>query len=477
VEDSNNLKRLPFDREEDDVLLVADGAAAFCQVLPQPAGFRAGLDFGEFPPKTFQTPQPRCAGLPDEDEPSLSVWPDYTRKSMDSRWQSKPKTRFNPARFIRTAERPPVNDTPLIGELPHQDKSLCPVLFSGAEPFNAGSQGIPPPFRSECLGAAPGNQGGGLIENVFGGNQSKPSPFNLIPSFTRHRMELISGDFLGMIGNSSLAPLRFYPRITSMQTASFLKDLFDLSGKTAVVIGGTGELCGTMAVGLARAGAEVVLGGRIPEKAEKRLAEIEGYGGKGYFVPVDVTSRESLQHLLDTVLERSGQVDILINGAGTNSPTPFLEIPEEEYQRIIDTNLSAVFRACQVFGSYFIEESRAASIINLGSISGLNPLSRVFTYSLSKAAVHNLTRNLAREWGDKDIRVNTLVPGFFPAEQNRKILDESRVLDILRQTPASRFGNADELIGATLLLASAKAGSFITGIEMIVDGGFNAMTI
>ena len=261
-----------------------------------------------------------------------------------------------------------------------------------------------------------------------------------------------------------------------MQTASFLKDLFDLSGKTAVVIGGTGELCGTMAVGLARAGAEVVLGGRIPEKAEKRLAEIESHGGKGYFVPVDVTSRESLQNLLDTTLERSGQVDILINGAGTNSPTPFLDIPEDEYQRIIDTNLSAVFRACQVFGSYFVDESRAASIINLGSISGLNPLSRVFTYSPSKAAVHNLTRNLAREWADKDIRVNTLVPGFFPAEQNRKVLDESRVLDILRQTPASRFGNADELIGATLLLASANAGSFITGIEMVVDGGFNAMT-
>ena len=107
-----------------------------------------------------------------------------------------------------------------------------------------------------------------------------------------------------------------------MQNTSFLKDLFSLQGKTAVVIGGTGELCGTMAVGLARAGAEVVLGGRIPQKAEKRLAEIEGHGGKGYFVPVDVTSRESLQHLLDTVLERSGQVDILINGAGTNSPTP-----------------------------------------------------------------------------------------------------------------------------------------------------------
>lgn len=262
-----------------------------------------------------------------------------------------------------------------------------------------------------------------------------------------------------------------------MPTNTFLKDLFGLHGKTAVVIGGTGELCGTMAVGLARAGAEVVLGGRIPEKAEQRLAEIESHGGKGYFVPVDVTSRDSLQHLLDAVLERSGKVDILINGAGTNSPTPFLQIDEEEYARILDTNLSAVFRACQVFGKHFVENGHPASIINLGSISGLNPLSRVFTYSASKAAVHNLTRNLAREWADKDIRVNTLVPGFFPAEQNRKVLDESRVLDILRQTPASRFGNAEELIGATILLASPVAGSFITGTEVIVDGGFQAMTI
>ena len=206
-----------------------------------------------------------------------------------------------------------------------------------------------------------------------------------------------------------------------------------------------------------------MLGGRIKEKADKRLAEIESYGGKGYFVPVDVTSRQSLQDMLDTVLEKSKGVDILINGAGTNSPTPFLEISEEEYAKIIDTNLSSIFRACQVFGKYLVDEIRPASIINLGSISGLNPLSRVFTYSASKAAVHNLTRNLAR--------------GFFPAEQNRKVLDESRVLDIIRHTPASRFGNADELIGATLLLASAKAGSFITGTEMIVDGGFQAMSL
>lgn len=275
-------------------------------------------------------------------------------------------------------------------------------------------------------------------------------------------------------------PLGRHPasgQLCCMQTAAYLKELFDLSGKTAVVIGGTGELCGTMAVGLARAGANVVLAGRIKEKADKRIAEIESYGGKASFAPVDVTSRESLQQLLESSLASYGNVDILINGAGVNSPSPFLDVTEDEFQRIIDTNLTAVFRACQVFGAYFLEAARPASIINLGSISGLNPLSRVFTYSASKAAVHNLSRNLAREWADRDIRVNTLVPGFFPAEQNRKVLDESRVLDILRQTPASRFGNAEELIGATLLLASPKAGSFITGIEMIVDGGFHAMSI
>jgi NAD(P)-dependent dehydrogenase (short-subunit alcohol dehydrogenase family) len=262
-----------------------------------------------------------------------------------------------------------------------------------------------------------------------------------------------------------------------MQTAAYFRDLFGLEGQTAVVIGGTGELCGCMAQGLARAGAEVVLVGRIREKAERNLAEIEEFGGKGYFMPADVTSRESLQELVQQVVERSGKVDILINGAGINSPTPFLDIQEEEFQRIMDTNVTAVFRACQVFGRYFVETSRPAAIVNIGSISGLNPLSRVFTYSASKAAVHNLSKNLAREWAEYSIRVNTLVPGFFPAEQNRKVLDESRVLDILRQTPMSRFGSPDDLIGATLLLASNKAGGFITGTEMVVDGGFNAMKI
>lgn len=259
--------------------------------------------------------------------------------------------------------------------------------------------------------------------------------------------------------------------------SSYLNDLFSLKGKVAVVIGGTGELCGTMAVGLARAGAEVVIVGRSEEKAEARIAEIEDHGGKAYFVRAEATDRDSLNQLLNAVVAKSGRVDVLVNGAGINSPTPALEITDEEFHRILDVNLVGTLRACQVFANYFLSKDIPGSIINLGSISGLNPLSRVFSYSASKAAVHNLTRNLAREWAENDIRVNTLVPGFFPAEQNRAVLDESRVLEIMRHTPSSRFGSPEELIGATLLLASNNAGGFVTGTEVVVDGGFNCMSI
>lgn len=256
----------------------------------------------------------------------------------------------------------------------------------------------------------------------------------------------------------------------------YLTKLFSLEGKTAVVIGGTGELCGAMAEGLAGAGAEVVLVGRNPDKATKRLERIHRFHNKAYFESCDVSSKEALSGLLDRVLEKSGKVDILINGAGINSPTPFLEIPEDEFDRIITTNLKAVFLACQVFGRYFVERGQGGSIINLGSMSGVVPLSRVFTYSASKAAVHNLSKNLAREWAPLNIRVNTIVPGFFPAEQNRKVLTPDRVASIMGHTPMKRFGEAHELIGATLLVAS-DAGSFITGAELIVDGGYSSMTI
>ncbi len=262
-----------------------------------------------------------------------------------------------------------------------------------------------------------------------------------------------------------------------MRAVMFKPNLFDLSGRSAVVIGGTGELCGAMALGFAEAGAEVVLVGRDAAKAEARLATICAAGGKGYFVSCDASKKDGLEALLAEILQRSGKVDILVNGAGVNSATPFLEITEEEYDRIMSINTKATFLACQVFGRYFVENKIAASVINLGSMSGLIPLSRVFTYSMSKGAVHNLSRNLAREWAPLGIRVNTLVPGFFPAEQNKKVLVPERVAKILGHTPINRFGVARELVGAALLLASNAAGSFITGHELVVDGGYSAMTI
>jgi NAD(P)-dependent dehydrogenase (short-subunit alcohol dehydrogenase family) len=223
---------------------------------------------------------------------------------------------------------------------------------------------------------------------------------------------------------------------------SYLEELFSLEGKTAVVIGGTGELCGAMAESLAGAGAEVVLVGRNEQKAAVRLETISAAGGRGYFVSADVASRDSLEVLLRTVLEKSGKCDILVNGAGVNSPTPFLDVTEEEFDTIFETNAKAVFITCQVFGKYFLEHGIQASIINVGSMSGVTPLSRVFSYSMSKAAVHNISKNLAREWATEGVRVNTIVPGFFPAEQNRKVLTEERVQQIMGHTPMSRFGEA-----------------------------------
>jgi NAD(P)-dependent dehydrogenase (short-subunit alcohol dehydrogenase family) len=266
------------------------------------------------------------------------------------------------------------------------------------------------------------------------------------------------------------------PRMASPSSA-YLTSLFDLSGKVAVVIGGTGELCGAMAEGLAGAGAEVVLVGRNAEKAQPRVDRIIAAGGKACFAAAEASSRVALEELLSAVLSRAGRVDIVINGAGINSASPFLTITEDEYQRIMDTNVKSVFLGCQVFGRYLVERGEGGSIINLGSMSAIVPLSRVFTYSASKAAVHNLSKNLAREWAPQRVRVNLLVPGFFPAEQNRKVLTPDRVTSIMGHTPMKRFGEARELVGATLLLASDAAGSFITGSEIIVDGGYHAMTI
>ena len=251
-------------------------------------------------------------------------------------------------------------------------------------------------------------------------------------------------------------------------------ELFSLQGKVAVVIGGTGELCGAMAEGFAKAGASVALVGRDAAKAKKRLDSIAKAGGKAEFFACDTTSKAGLQKLLADVLAKFGRVDILVNGAGVNSPTPFFDIAEEEFDKIIAVNLKWLMLACQIFGRHMVERG-SGSIINVGSASGLLPLSRVFTYSASKAAVHNLSKNLAREWAAKGVRVNVLVPGFFPAEQNREVLTPERVVSIMAQTPMKRFGEAHELVGAALLLAS-DAGGFITGTELVVDGGFTAFS-
>jgi NAD(P)-dependent dehydrogenase (short-subunit alcohol dehydrogenase family) len=217
--------------------------------------------------------------------------------------------------------------------------------------------------------------------------------------------------------------------------------------------------------------------GRNPAKAKARLEKIAAAGGRGSFQAAEATSKRDLEAVRDAVVGRLGRIDIVINGAGANSPTPFFDITEEEFERIVRVNVNSVFLGCQVFGKYLVERGQGGSVINIGSMSGFTPLSRVFTYSATKAAVHNLSRNLAREWAPQRVRVNTLVPGFFPAEQNRKVLTPERVASIMGHTPMGRFGKADELVGAVLLLASERAGSFITGAELAVDGGFNSMSI
>lgn len=257
-------------------------------------------------------------------------------------------------------------------------------------------------------------------------------------------------------------------------------DEHGLQGRVAVVIGGTGVLGGRMAAALARAGATTVVVGRNAAKGAAAAAALRTEGGEVTFAPCDAVERASLRDLVDRVVTDHGRVDVLVNGAGVNAATPFLDIDDDELERIVAVNQLAVVRACQEFGRWFVARATAtgtgASIVNVGSASGITPLSRVFTYSMTKAAVHNLTRNLAREWGPLGIRCNVLVPGFFPAEQNRAVLTPERVGAIVAHTPMGRFGEADELAGALLLLAG-DAGRFITGTELVVDGGFGAMTI
>ena len=266
--------------------------------------------------------------------------------------------------------------------------------------------------------------------------------------------------------------------------------LFDLSGEVAVVIGATGELGGAIAEGLAQAGATVAVLGRNQEKGEIRAKKICDAGGKGAFFTADAIKRESLAAARTEIEKQLGPVTILVNAAGGNDPKvtvtaerSFESIQLADWQANFDLNLvGGVLLPCQEFGPAMAARGRG-SIINIASVSAHLPLSRVVAYSSAKAAVISLSQFLAREWAPKGVRVNTITPGFFPAEQNRKLLfnddgsPTARGKSILGHTPMGRLGTSDELIGAAIFLASPKASSFVTGTDLRVDGGFLSQTI
>ena len=255
-------------------------------------------------------------------------------------------------------------------------------------------------------------------------------------------------------------------------------NIFDLSNKVAIVIGGGGYLCSEIARGYALSGAHVVILDIREEKAKKISNEINLATStkKSSYFSVDVANKSSIKEALNNILKIHKNVDIVVNGSGINDPTPFLKIELKEWQKVMDSQITGTMLSCQVFGEKMLSQG-FGSIINISSASAGPPLSKAFAYSVAKAGIKNLTMNLAREWGTKGVRVNTIRPGFFPTEWNRKnFITDEREKNILRHTPMGRYGTPSELVGATIWLAS-NASSFVTGAEITIDGGFSCMTI
>ena len=258
--------------------------------------------------------------------------------------------------------------------------------------------------------------------------------------------------------------------------SEFIKSLFNLNSRVAVITGSGGHLCSEMARGLAKAGCSIVVIDIRKEKANKVAQEIKKIGIEVMALQADASNKEEMYSCLNEVLSEFKKIDILINGAGINSPTPFLDITIDEYRNVMDSQITSTLICCQVFGEHMLARGKG-SIINISSASAGPPLSKAFTYSLSKAAILNLTQNLGREWGTKGVRVNAIRPGFFPTEWNKKnFITKERENLILNHTPMKRFGEVEELIGGIIYLAS-DASKFVTGSELTVDGGFSAMTI
>ncbi|WP_156291816.1 SDR family oxidoreductase [Oceanobacillus salinisoli] len=256
-----------------------------------------------------------------------------------------------------------------------------------------------------------------------------------------------------------------------------MENLFDLTGKVAVAIGGNSTLGAAMAKGLAEQGAKVAIVGRNLEKAEVVTKEIEANGGVAKSFQADVSDLETIKKAAQEIEDWAGGWDIILNAPGKNSNTPFFEIEPEEWDDIMNVNLKGLVFTIQHFAKRMVEQERKGSIINISSVSSDIPLSKVFTYSASKAGVNNVTQFLAKEFAPYGIRVNAIIPGFFPAEQNRKIMDEARIESIMNHTPMNRFGEPEELKGAAIYLASDKASGFVTGSFLRVDGGYLGMTI
>jgi len=267
-------------------------------------------------------------------------------------------------------------------------------------------------------------------------------------------------------------------------------ELFDLSGEVAVVIGATGVLGGALAQGLAEAGAKVAVLGRNVERGQARAKTLQASGAEAAFFKADAVSKDSLSAAHQAILRGLGAPTILVNAAGGTEPKvtvsaerPFEQISLPDWQANFDLNLvGGALLPCQEFGPGMLAREKG-SIINIASVSAHVPFSRVVSYSAAKAAVLSLTFFLAREWAPKGVRVNSITPGFFPAEQNRRLLfnedgsPSERTKAVWLHTPMRRFGKPEELIGAALFLASAKASSFVTGTDIRVDGGFLAQTI